>query len=568
MTKELKAERYAELPEHPMEPFLRIIGVALARPKKPGRRCPWGLAFHTVFPTSPRPRRIVRATISQPDGQIVEELPEVIYPEGPCVSHVELFDSRVLVDREFNDVYDVHQLPNGPYRADAELLDENGNVCYRDSLDFEVGLLPILKYRIELVFHGWKQSPKRARYLSGEALVGDLDDDGDVEYVHVVGAVHMAAYRGNGELLWRYDDADGALAYGSNACVWDFNGDGKAEIVCVRGSLGNLRLCMLEGATGRLIKEIEYPIINRLEKIPPDASDLRQRLWETGHAIRVVEGQHMIGGYVCPANFRGLDRPQDILLQVGEQNCVTFVALTENLDILWQYRCDDGRAGHVPAIFDMDGDGCDEIALGTSLLDHDGTLFWNLPFESFAAPWEDDHVDEAVAGDIDGDGQVEIAYSSRLVVNAKTGKRLWIDPTWHGQDVWIGKTREDLPGLQIVFGDREYRHSGHFIHGTWVDVRDSKGDKLWNRRFMSMHTPQMIDWLPDKLSQICFCSNLQRHAPNPNLQIFNGYGVLVDVLPSIASHHETRGIVPSGLVVQHPFQPHPHGEIYVYECGR
>lgn len=45
MTKELKAERYAELPEHPMEPFLRIIGVALARPKKPGRRCPWGLAF-------------------------------------------------------------------------------------------------------------------------------------------------------------------------------------------------------------------------------------------------------------------------------------------------------------------------------------------------------------------------------------------------------------------------------------------------------------------------------------------------------------------------------------------
>ncbi len=30
-TKKLKAEEYAHLPEHPLEPFLRSIGVALAR---------------------------------------------------------------------------------------------------------------------------------------------------------------------------------------------------------------------------------------------------------------------------------------------------------------------------------------------------------------------------------------------------------------------------------------------------------------------------------------------------------------------------------------------------------
>lgn len=30
MTKELKAEKYAHLPEHPMEPFLRIIGVGIS----------------------------------------------------------------------------------------------------------------------------------------------------------------------------------------------------------------------------------------------------------------------------------------------------------------------------------------------------------------------------------------------------------------------------------------------------------------------------------------------------------------------------------------------------------
>ena len=49
-----RAELCAHLPEHPMEPFLRIVGVALARPRTAGSPCPWGLAEMAMRRTVPR----------------------------------------------------------------------------------------------------------------------------------------------------------------------------------------------------------------------------------------------------------------------------------------------------------------------------------------------------------------------------------------------------------------------------------------------------------------------------------------------------------------------------------
>ena len=560
---------YAHLPPHPMEPFLRIVGVAISRPTEAGGRCPWGIAFHVVFPHSPRPYRAVRARIYENgrDAPLLE-LPEQIYPRGPCVAHTELFDSRVLVDREVGEVFDVHTLPPGRYRAEAELVDARGTAVGSDALAFEVGALPFLKHRIPLVADHWQRQPRMARYLAGFALVGDVDGDGESEYLNVAGAVHLSAYRSSGELIWRYDDPDGALGYGSNSLLWDADGDGRAEVYCVRGALGHIRLCKLEGATGRLLREVEYPVINSLQPVAPDARDLRARLFRSGHLIRTVEGLHMIGGYVRPADFQGQGRRADLLVQAGEQNCVTLAAFDCELRPLWQHTCDNGRAGHDPALFDADGDGRQEVAVGTELLDHDGRVLWELPFETFAAPWEDDHVDMSAGGDLAGDGGAQIAYSSRLVLDARSGERLWIDPTWHGQNVIAARLRADLPGLQLVFGDREYRHSRHFIHGEWTDVRDHRGGRLWDRRFMSMHGPHVIDWLPGALQQVTCCSDLQRFAPNPNCQVFDGHGVLVDVVPTEVPNEASYLLYPRGEITQQPYTPHPHGTIDVYACGR
>ena len=131
-----------------------------------------------------------------------------------------------------------------------------------------------------------------------------------------------------------------------------------------------------------------------------------------------------------------------------------------------------------------------------------------------------------------------------------------------------GNSRNILPGQQIAFNDREYRHSGHFIHGAWMDIRDAEGNRLWDRRFQSMHPFQLIDWLEDGTLQVAVCSDLQRHAPQPNLQIFDGHGSLVDVVPTVSDPRGAPERSIPGRLLQHPYAPFPHGHILVFERGR
>ena len=87
---------------------------------------------------------------------------------------------------------------------------------------------------------------------------------------------------------------------------------------------------------------------------------------------------------------------------------------------------------------------------------------------------------------------------------------------------------------------------------------------------MGMQQVQIVDWLGNGLQQITSAADLQRAAPNPSLQVFDGWGVLVDVLPAVAPHYDEYldGRVPPGLLVQHPSAPLPHGQILVFASGR
>ena len=367
-----------------------------------------------MFPSSPRPKRTVRARIVSADSKaVVREFPDEVYPPGPCIPHTELYDKRYLVDREFTDVHEVHDLPDGFYEAKAELVDELGNVHDRDTLSFEVAPVPFLKHRIRLADTFREGARSEARFHAGRPWSGDLDGDGEMEYVNVTGSAHVAAYRGGGTLLWRYDDPEGSYGHGSTALVWDVNGDGKAEIACIRGAVGNTRLALLEGETGRVLKEIPFPGINELlstdaeerqrdfghwsefqrilrrnEKLTPEQVDAFAKCDQ----VRVFDGHLRLGAYIKRANFRGEKEARDMVVKIGEQNCVTVFAVTGDLEILWKHRVANGRGGHQVGIGDIDGDGRDEVAVGTSMLDHDGTLLWEKPFEMFVAPWEDDHM--------------------------------------------------------------------------------------------------------------------------------------------------------------------------------
>lgn len=304
----------------------------------------------------------------------------------------------------------------------------------------------------------------------------------------------------------------------------------------MRGNWGDIRLCILDGATGRVRRECEWPLINELDAPDPDADDYGKKLHEIGHAIRHIGGQTpggehtMVGSKVTIADFT--DRgPGDLLVTTGEQNCVTITAMTRDLQQLWSRRIDNGRAGHTCWAADIDGDGRDEVAAGTQLLDHDGTLLWENPFEEFNAPWEDNHIDAMRICDVNADGRPEIVYSSRLVADAETGDTLWAERTHHGQEALCLRLREDVAGRQVVIHDRDYRVYGHLCYGATIDVRRADGEPLWQRQHLSMHMPRPIRWLGNDLHQIAIGFELPRRPKQFNCGVFDGTGRLVGVLP-------------------------------------
>ena len=312
-----------------------------------------------------------------------------------------------------------------------------------------------------------------------------------------------------------------------------------------RGPFGGLELVVLEGPTGAVRHRVPFPAMQAIEaaaapfieRLRRDPRDLAawDGIADTGYAVRATvdpktgKSLNLYGGKIHVACFRGVGR-RDLLVQAGDQNCTTLTALDERLRVLWQHRVEDGYGGHNAALGDADGDGCDEVAVGTCLLDHDGAVLWRKPFDQFAAPWEDDHIDQAHAGPFGPERQRVVIYSCRVCVNAASGETIWIHPTWHGQEAHVAPMLGDGK-YQAVFSEREYRHSGHLCHGTWFDCRDAKGEPLRSYRHAALHMHRMLDWNGDGLYEASFGLDLQRRPVRPNLGIFDGHGRLTCVVP-------------------------------------
>lgn len=278
---------------------------------------------------------------------------------------------------------------------------------------------------------------------------GDLLGDGGCGFVYGVGTKHIAAYDSAGNKLWEKNDFAGGDVYNSTSTrVFDINADGKCEVLCMWGTPPDARFQILEGATGKLLNECSWPH-NNDDKVRWHHGGNR------GHCAYTLDAKIYI------ANFRGLSSPQDILLQTGDENRPVYTALTSDLEFLWEFdlraqRAKDGGAGgHCPMIADVDGDGRDEVSAGTYMLNDDGSILWMHPFQPLFGGSGDDHIDNVDIGDIDDDGEMEIAYSNNgVVLKARTGELLWNIQTEHGQWVYITKVRDDLPGKQIIFSEK------------------------------------------------------------------------------------------------------------------
>lgn len=304
--------------------------------------------------------------------------------------------------------------------------------------------------------------------------IGDLDGDGRYDFVlkqpnsnvdpyvnywkPSPGTYKLEAYSGDGEFLWRKD-----LGWSIEQGIWyspyivaDLDGDGRAEVAVKTGE-GDPRdadgrvqegpeyLSILSGLTGEELVRTDWPS--------------RERFPGYNYASR---------NQMCVAYLDG--KTPCLIVQRGTYNVMKAVAYQFHdgkLAELWrweereEYTGYRGQGAHITVSADVDGDGRDEVVLGSSVLDDNGVGLWCTGLG---------HPDHMYITDVIPDRPgLEIYYgiepaqqfgNGMCVVDAKTGEIIWSlqEPTKHvhssGLCSDIDATHE---GCECYAGERDLK---------------------------------------------------------------------------------------------------------------
>ena len=225
----------------------------------------------------------------------------------------------------------------------------------------------------------------------------------------------------NGNVLWQFGepspDPDAAMLTADVPVqIYDIDGDGRDEVLCLK----NFKLTILDGRTGE-------PKAVRPLPLGPRTEDNFGRV---------------VGDAIVVANFRGLDRPSDLLVKNRYRQVWAFDA---ELNPLWTRDFTRTMTGHFAQPYDFDGDGRDELFIGYCMLGPDGETRWELDWH--------DHTDEIAIGAFDParDG-VQIAIvcgEAGFNILAPDGTALHREMLGHAQRLTAARFRPDLPGCQF-----------------------------------------------------------------------------------------------------------------------
>ncbi|MFV0469370.1 MAG: rhamnogalacturonan lyase [Dysgonomonas sp.] len=391
-----------------------------------------------------------------------------IYKNGSLLLNTEPIDGAtnfVDADGTVSDTYSVQTLLNG------NVLEES------------IAVTPwsknYLKIQLDRPAGGTSPDGEIYAYRPNDCSVADLDGDGEYEIIvkwdptnqhdnsesGYTGNVYLDAYKLNGTKLWRIDLGINirAGAHYTQFMVYDYDGDGIAELVCktapgtIDGEGKNVLLegdsadadyrnhtantsgtdrkgfilkgpeylTLFDGLTGKELHTVPYNPPRHPSKQDPTPSELNT-VWGDNYGNRVdrflacvayLDGVHpsvvMCRGYYTRATLAAYDVVNKKLVQRWFHDSSTKGAGAY------------GQGNHNLSVADVDSDGKDEIIYGACAFDDDGTLIYRTGFG---------HGDAMHVSDIDPDSPgLEVwevheektsAYGYELH-NASTGTVLW-----------------------------------------------------------------------------------------------------------------------------------------------
>lgn len=311
-------------------------------------------------------------------------------------------------------------------------------------------------------------------YNANDASIGDLDGDGQLEIVlrweptnswgggsggHT-GPVLLDAYELDGTRLWRIDLGRNlnASAHITVFLVYDFDGDGKAELACMTADgstdgtgqmLGNATadhrdangvvlvgpeyLTIFDGETGAALASTLFTPQRHPATLFPTPAQIED-VWGDGYGNRVNR-------FLAGVAYLDGKRPS-IVFSRGYYTRSVLAAWDwrgGQLTSRWVFDSDDGTPGnaayrgqgnHNLSIADVDRDGFDEIIYGSCAIDHDGSGLYSTGLGHGDALHVSDMVPDrlglevfAVHEDVAGNGGI-----GSTLRDARTGAILWSTP--------------------------------------------------------------------------------------------------------------------------------------------
>ncbi len=407
-----------------------------------------------------------------------------------------------------------------------------------------------------------------AGYTPNDASLGDLDGDGRYEIVlHQAGVARdnsqpgvtdppiLQAYALDGTLLWSINLGrnirDGA--HYTQFLVYDFDGDGRAEVACktadgtvdgtgkaigdpnanwltpesageTPGSVTGPRregtslagfilrgpeyLTVFDGRTGRALDTVPY-LPRRAPETDDPSPERMKEIWGDDHGNRIdrflagvayLDGEHpsivMARGYytrtvLAAWDFRATKK-------AGSRLKSRWVFDSDSSEANKAFR---GQGNHQLSVADVDGDGRDEIVYGAMVVNDDGKGLYSTGWGHGDALHVSD-LDPANPGLEIFDIQERFGDQGMSLRDARTGKPLFTIPSVKADE--SGSDKGEGPGRGVAFNiDPRFPGAESWAAGAGMSgMYDVHGKKFVEGRPAGLSTNFAVWWDGDLLREL------------------------------------------------------------------